>query len=112
MFTAAINQFTGTLSTELGQLKELLYLLISSNQLTGTVQSELGNLSKLTMFWLHDNQFTGQSPREILDLNLEDLCLNNNDFSGFVPQEIETDYDCTLNITSRWAHEKENNIIT
>jgi hypothetical protein len=45
-----------------GQLTDLTQLKVSTNQLTGTIPTEILNLRKLRLAWLHLNQFTGTVP--------------------------------------------------
>jgi hypothetical protein len=52
------------------------------NQLTGSIPPELGNLSNLNNLGLNDNQLTGSIPTEIINLiNLEYLRLQQNQFT-------------------------------
>jgi len=83
--------FTGSISTEIGQLKNLKWLLLHSNPLSGTVPTELGMCEKLEMVRLHRTNIYGTMPREVCmlrDKNLYDEsgsrgilyadCSNNN----------------------------------
>ena len=71
-------RLTGSIPTELGNMKTLLWLIISSNELTGPIPSELGGLYFLDEFWLQDNQLSGPIPTE-----LESLAAYNNSIAIF-----------------------------
>ena len=43
------NQLTGTIATELGQLKKLEKFTLNDNKITGTVPTEIGGLEKLSL---------------------------------------------------------------
>ncbi|KAL7463599.1 hypothetical protein ACHAXS_003955 [Conticribra weissflogii] len=83
--------FTGSISKEIGQMKNLKWLLLHSNPLSGTVPTELGLCEKLEMVRLHRTNIYGTMPREVCmlrDKNLYDAsgsrgilyadCSNNN----------------------------------
>jgi hypothetical protein len=64
---------TGSIPPEIGNLTNLINLMLYNNQLTGSIPSEIGNLSNLTNLNLYGNQFTGSIPSEIgnlMELNL------------------------------------------
>ena len=41
------------------------------NNLTGSIPSEIGNLTNLDELFLNNNQFTGEIPESICDLNID-----------------------------------------
>ena len=59
---------SGSIPSELGNLANLLGLLLSNNQLSGPIPSELGNLANLESLWLLDNQLSGSIPPELGNL--------------------------------------------
>jgi hypothetical protein len=60
------NDFSGSISTEIGQLTGIQILVLQDNAaLGGTVPTELGQLTKLYMLWLNDNDFEGTIPTEM-----------------------------------------------
>jgi Leucine-rich repeat (LRR) protein len=59
------NEFSGTLSTEVGRLTKLETLNIAENPLTGTLPTEIGNLLWLRDFNIEDTFFGGRMPTEI-----------------------------------------------
>lgn len=51
------SNFSGTISTQIGNLSPLKWLWIHENELTGSVPSEIGQLGKLEGVTLHGNGF-------------------------------------------------------
>ena len=83
------NQLSASIPTELGNLSNLEFLGLSGNQLTGEIPTELGNLNNLRNIWLHDNSVTGSIPRELGNLtNLESFSLSRNQLTGEIPREL------------------------
>lgn len=85
----SLNNLTGTIPAELGNLTNLETLNLSYNQLRGAIPAELGNLGNLEQLWLVNNQLRGTIPAALGNLsNLEVLILNNNLLSGALPQGL------------------------
>ncbi len=83
------NQFIGEIPPEIGNLTNLTGLFLNNNQLTGRIPSEIGNLTNLTNLDLSDNELTEEIPPEIGNLtNLFQLLLNNNQLMGEIPESI------------------------
>ena len=88
------NQLTGSIPSKVGNLTNLFGLFLSDNQLVGSIPPEIGDLTNLTYLGLNSNELTGLIPSEICDLTkLKILNLNNNKLSGFIPFSI-----CDLNL--------------
>ena len=84
-----INQLTGSIPPELGNLSNLNSLELSGNQLTGNIPPELGDLANLTELWLSSNQLTGSIPPELGNMvNLRTLSLGWNQLTGRIPTEL------------------------
>ena len=66
----SINDLTGSIPSEIGNLTNLTSLWLNSNDLTGSIPSEIGNLTNLTELRLEENQLTGEIPESICDLNI------------------------------------------
>lgn len=47
--------FTGSLQTEIGNLKDLQYLILENNPFTGVIPEELGNCQDLSKFYLNQH---------------------------------------------------------
>ncbi|KAG0479634.1 hypothetical protein HPP92_010492 [Vanilla planifolia] len=60
---------------------------LSSNNLSGDLPNSLGLLSNLSSLYLQNNQFTG-SVDLLSNLDLENLNIANNHFTGWIPQEF------------------------
>jgi Leucine-rich repeat (LRR) protein len=83
------NQFIGGIPPEIGNLTNLTGLFLNNNQLTGRIPSEIGNLTNLTNLDLSDNELSEEIPPEIGNLtNLFQLLLNNNQLMGEIPESI------------------------
>ncbi len=84
-----VNNLTGTIPPEFGNLTSLIEIRFASNQLTGPLPPEIGNLVNLDWIWISHNQFTGVIPKELSNLkNLKSLELGTNQLSGEIPPEI------------------------
>ena len=84
-----VNQLSGTIPGEIGNLTRLTELGLSGNQLSGIIPGEIGNLTRLTILALGDNQLSGTIPGEIGNLTrLTELYLTSNQLSGTIPVEI------------------------
>ena len=81
------NQLSGTLPTELGNLRNLTSLRLSG-AITGSIPSELGNLSNLTYLLILSTELTGSIPTEFGNLsNLRVLGLSGRSF-GSIPSAL------------------------
>ncbi len=84
-----INQLSGAIPPELGQLSELQRLEFDGNQLSGAIPPELGHLSQLQGLWLQGNQLSGAIPPELGHLSqLQRLELGDNQLGGTIPLEL------------------------
>jgi Leucine-rich repeat (LRR) protein len=74
------NNLTGSIQSQIGQLKNLVLLNVSHNKMTG-VPAEVGQLQNLEVLDLSYNQLTGL-PNELGNLqNLKTLILTGNNYS-------------------------------
>ncbi|WP_082115912.1 leucine-rich repeat domain-containing protein [Hymenobacter terrenus] len=84
-----INRITGALPVELSKLTKLRLAYLSVNQFSGPLPAELGELTELREFQLSDNRFSGSLPAELGNLaKLEVLNLSRNSFSGAIPVKL------------------------
>ena len=84
-----VNDLTGEIPSEIGNLLTLESLYLGSNDLTGEIPSEIGNLSALESLDLTGNALIGEIPSEIYNLSaLEWLWLRGNALIGEIPSEI------------------------
>lgn len=80
------SSLSGQLIPQLGQLKNLQYLILSNNNFTGPIPNSFGNLSNLVYLLLNNNNLTGTIPMSLTSISsLEVLDLSNNRLSGLVP---------------------------
>lgn len=85
----AMNNLTGTLSTQVGNLTFLTNLQLYNNQIGGTIPTTIGSLTSLTILYLNDNKFTGTVPTQLGSLtNLTDLWFRNNLLTGTLPTQL------------------------
>lgn len=83
------NEFSGTLSSTISLLTNLVEFDISRNGLKGALPAEVGLMASLTRLQLYSNSFDNTIPTELgLLSNLESIALYYNLFSGTVPLEI------------------------
>ena len=74
------NNLRGQISSELGKLADLEYLLLDNNNLYGRIPTELGDLTNLQYLRLGENQLTGTLPHTLTRLsNLQQLHFDDND---------------------------------
>jgi len=74
------NQFSGTISTNVGRLRSMTYLYFRENpNLVGTIPSEIGLLTALQRIHVHRSNFTGSIPDELCELKYKYLDVLNAD---------------------------------
>ncbi|CAN6173385.1 unnamed protein product [Urochloa humidicola] len=80
------NNFSGTIPTEIGQMKMLVYLNFSSNSLSGEIPQEICNLTSLQVLDFSNNQLTGALPPTMTDLHfLSTFNVSCNKLEGPIP---------------------------
>ena len=82
------NNLTGSIPAELGNLTALAGLFLESNELSGPIPAELGNLTALMTLYLFGNNLTGSIPAELGNTALRLLLLESNQLSGPIPAEL------------------------
>ena len=98
------NRLSGSIPSELGNLANLEHLELGLNLLSGTIPSELGNLANLTFLRLSSNKLSGTIPSELGNLaNLTGLWLYGNNLSGTIPSELGN----LANLTTLWLYNNE-----
>ncbi|XP_018717807.2 receptor-like protein EIX1 isoform X1 [Eucalyptus grandis] len=81
------NSFSGHLSNQFGNFKDLIFLDLSQNSISGPIPAAMGQLSSLRMLNLSFNNLSGKIPENIgLLSNLEVMDIGNNQFDGIVSQ--------------------------
>ncbi|XP_062094628.1 probable leucine-rich repeat receptor-like serine/threonine-protein kinase At3g14840 isoform X3 [Humulus lupulus] len=84
------NLFSETIPAELGKLVNLEYLNLNANNLTGQFPLSLTNLSKLHTLRISSNYFTGRMPEFGNWKQLYRLEMEASGFSGPIPPSIST----------------------
>jgi hypothetical protein len=72
--------FSGSLQTEIGNLKDLQYLILENNPLTGVLPEELGNCQDLSTLHIHRTNIEGTVPKSVC--RLRDQSLNSEAGNG------------------------------
>uniref|UniRef100_A0A8R7QLQ7 Leucine-rich repeat-containing N-terminal plant-type domain-containing protein n=1 Tax=Triticum urartu TaxID=4572 RepID=A0A8R7QLQ7_TRIUA len=80
-----INNFTGVIPEEIGQLQGLLLLNLSSNKLSGEIPQQIGTLTNLQLLDLSSNHFTSTIPATLNNLHFLKFNISNNDLEGSIP---------------------------
>ncbi|XAR66417.1 Non-specific serine/threonine protein kinase [Bertholletia excelsa] len=81
------NQLSGEIPDAFQQLTGLINLDLSGNHLSGNLPPSMGNLSSLTTLHLQNNRLIGTLD-VLQDLPLKDLNVENNLFSGPIPEKL------------------------
>ncbi|KAM0834943.1 hypothetical protein ACQ4PT_063249 [Festuca glaucescens] len=86
---ASVN-LQGTMSNNIGQLSQLVFLDLSYNTgLTGPLPASIGNLVQLTTLIVAGCSFNGGIPKELGNLlKMSFLALNSNQFTGTIPASL------------------------
>lgn len=83
------NQLSGNIPETLWQLTDLTRLDLEENSLTGELPSGVGALQSIERFYISFNMLTGTLPPDIGQLvTMERLFLTDNFFSGTLPAEM------------------------
>lgn len=92
-----LDNLTGKLPDEIGDLENLEILRLSSNKLEGSIPATLGNCKKLKYLYLEGNKFEGSIPVELFNCtDLEVLEIGFNPLTGELPPELGK-------LTNLWA---------
>lgn len=84
------NRLTGSFYIKEGSLPNLINLNLARNQLSGDIQIGNGSLANLKTLNLSYNEFNGLIPKIVADLELREIDVRNNKFSGVVPEFSST----------------------
>ncbi|GLT96522.1 hypothetical protein SLE2022_141370 [Rubroshorea leprosula] len=80
------NDLTGPIPPTIGRLQKIQGLKIQSNRLEGTIPNDVCNLETLNELRLEDNQLNGSMPECLANLtSLRKLGLNSNKLSSTIP---------------------------
>ncbi|GAY34720.1 hypothetical protein CUMW_277060 [Citrus unshiu] len=90
----SFNSLNGSIPQSVGNLKQLLTLVISNNNLSGGIPQFLKNISSLYILDMTNNNFSGEIPESIGSLlTIRFLVLSNNHLSGEIPPSLK---NCSL----------------
>ncbi|KAG1360815.1 LRR receptor-like serine/threonine-protein kinase EFR [Cocos nucifera] len=83
------NQVSGSLPSDIGNLRSLVLLAMGPNLLTGIIPSSLGNLNLLHALDMHENYFSSQIPSSLGNISqLNSLYLGGNILRGSIPTHL------------------------
>ena len=82
------NLLSATVPSEIERSRYLIHLSLSDNRLTGTIPGSISRLQALSRLDLDNNRLTGDIPKELGDLELHQLQVAGNEFSGCVPTNL------------------------
>ncbi|KAK9163521.1 hypothetical protein Syun_004423 [Stephania yunnanensis] len=86
--SAAVNSLTGPIPPELSRVSGLRHLNLSNNIINGTFPQNLSSLKLLQVLDLYNNNMSGPLPVVVTEMpNLIHLHLGGNFFSGNIPPE-------------------------
>ncbi|KAJ9177438.1 hypothetical protein P3X46_012659 [Hevea brasiliensis] len=82
------NFITGKIPVSISQLKSIEQIELFNNQLYGELPESLSNLTSLLKFDASQNNLTGNLPEKIAAMQLQSLNLNDNHFTGEIPEVL------------------------
>ncbi|XP_061952355.1 MDIS1-interacting receptor like kinase 2-like [Populus nigra] len=82
------NELHGELSLKWEQFNNLAAFKISGNKISGEIPAALGKATHLQALDLSSNQLVGRIPKELRNLKLIELALNDNKLSGDIPFDV------------------------
>lgn len=81
-----MNDISGKIPKELGNLKSLVSMDMYQNKLEGEIPKSFANLKSLKFLRLNNNKLTGSIPRELTTLSdLKVFDVSNNGLCGTIP---------------------------
>lgn len=88
-FHLPANNIGGTIPNEIGELSALTSLVLAANKLTGAIPASIGRLTEIRTLEMEENQLGGNLPSEFGQLtHTQTLILGKNKLSGSIPSEI------------------------
>eukprot|EP00250_Pteridium_aquilinum_P010843 c19666_g2_i1 orf=206-2053(+) len=83
------NRLTGSLQDMFSKLGNLSVLDMSFNNMSGQLPQSISTLYSLSSLYLQNNHFTGDL-NTLANLNLQNLNVENNQFSGWIPASFSS----------------------
>ncbi|XP_010537660.1 PREDICTED: tyrosine-sulfated glycopeptide receptor 1-like [Tarenaya hassleriana] len=89
VFRAGFNNLSGEIPNEIYNLSGLEELFLPVNHLSGKINESITRLTKLTLLGLYSNHLVGEIPMDIGKLsNLQNLQLHINNLTGSIPVSL------------------------
>ncbi|PIA37063.1 hypothetical protein AQUCO_03100075v1 [Aquilegia coerulea] len=106
MFNIDNAQIKGKIPLGIGNLSDMITLLLGNNELSGTIPSTIGQLTKLQRLYLPNTGLQDAIPNELCNLNrLGELHIGEGNISGPIP-------DCIGNLSLLRAISLQSNKLT
>ncbi|KAL1560367.1 putative LRR receptor-like serine/threonine-protein kinase RFK1 isoform X1 [Salvia divinorum] len=85
-----VNRLSGQIPKYLASFTSLTYLNLEANQFSGGIPPDIGRMKNLTNLILSSNPLTGELPNSLANLtSLKDFRVNDNNLSGPIPDFIK-----------------------
>ncbi|XP_060183466.1 probable LRR receptor-like serine/threonine-protein kinase At3g47570 [Lycium barbarum] len=85
-FEIGVTHINGLIPTSIGNMSGLIFLSFEGNNLVGSIPSDVGKLKQLQGLFLTSNNLQGHIPEAICHLsNLVQLSLEDNEIFGLIP---------------------------
>ncbi|KAL2349566.1 hypothetical protein Fmac_003566 [Flemingia macrophylla] len=82
------NSFGGSIPADISKYKYFFELDLSNNQVEGEFPKEVLESTQLVFLDLRYNRLSGPIPAQLFQLNLDVIFINNNEFSGNLPDNF------------------------
>jgi len=100
------NHFTGTIPEEFYNATSLEKIIIQGTNISGTLSAKIGHLRQLEKLDVSYNEITGPLPKELFDIPLLNIQLQDNRITGALPSFISN-----LNNTIRLINLSNNRLL-
>ncbi|KAI4295681.1 hypothetical protein L6164_035698 [Bauhinia variegata] len=96
------NGFSGIIPSEIAEFKYFYELDLSNNKISGEFPQAVIDAKKLVFLDLRFNSYYGTVPKELFEKDLDVIFLNNNHFSGYLPDNFGSTPARYLTFANNW----------